>query len=505
MQVDVDELVGRTLAGRYRVVRPIGRGGMGAVYEAVQLELDRRVAIKVLFGEEPRAVERFRQEALATANLVSPNVVAISDFCEPPDAPAFIVMELLEGESLAKLLGRERSLAPARAVGIALQVLAGLSVAHAAGVFHRDIKPGNIFLTRTAMAGDLVKVLDFGIAKLKEGGMKTTTGAFMGTPAYLAPEQLLGEEIGPSTDTRAVGVVLYEMLSGSRPWSGDDLLASVLTGDAPPLSCVRPELAAVVARALARAPRDRFATAEAMVAALSPFAGEARGATHGGDDPRKGARWPLFILGFAAPVVAGAVVLAVAARGVSPSPLALTPADTGAVFTSTDAEADAKAEVKEPKQVGDEDGETLAAIALPTLVPQAAAHDDDCVCVETRDAPPRVVLCPEKMAPRCSCASHSGERICRERLVRLDNGKLGCPVWDDFPLTPSYGCTGFVTHQPSALVPAKSVLQQGSLRCSFCYGTPRGRSAVHGAECAGFNGPGQASRGRWECAVQRAR
>jgi eukaryotic-like serine/threonine-protein kinase len=271
----VDKLVGRTLAKRYRIVRPIGTGGMGVVYEAEHVALGRRVALKVLTHTDERALERFHQEATATAKLDSPHIVAVTDFNKSADGPAFIVMELLEGESLHRKIKREGALTLGIAVPIAVQLLSGLAAAHRARIVHRDVKPANIFIL-SSEAGDLVvKLLDFGIAKLaaEAGRFKTTVGTVLGTPAYLAPEQIMGGVVDARTDVHAVGLTLYEMLTGERPWGGRrgaELGLAIVQDSPKPIkrADVSMELAAIVARAVAKDPNHRFADANEMRDAL---------------------------------------------------------------------------------------------------------------------------------------------------------------------------------------------------------------------------------------------
>ncbi len=276
-------LEGRLLAGRYRIRSLLGAGGMGAVYAAIQEDLNRRVAVKVLLGSgniAPSDLVRFRQEALAAAELGHPHIVQVTDFQAWPNEPPILVMEMLEGESLRTLLTRETRLAPGRAVFIATQLLAALGAAHAIGVVHRDIKPPNVFVTRTSAMSDLVKVLDFGIAKVPRlaQGFVTDPGELLGTPAYMAPEQALGLEVDHTIDLYATGVCLFEMLTGRRPHLGatpGELIGRISAEAAPPLLSVAPEidprLGAVVDRALARDPRARPRSAQEMLEHLSPW------------------------------------------------------------------------------------------------------------------------------------------------------------------------------------------------------------------------------------------
>jgi serine/threonine protein kinase len=275
-------LEGRVLGGRYRVFRAIGEGGMGAVYAALQLDLQRRVAIKILHGAErlsQESVRRFRQEALAAAELGHPNIVQVTDFQANAGEPPFLVMEMLEGESLQTLLQREPILAPERAAFIAAQVLAALAAAHAARIVHRDIKPGNVFLSRTPAMGDLVKVLDFGIAKVLrdvDEAPRSVAGSVVGTPAYMAPEQARGSEVDARADLYSVGACLFEMLVGRRPFgdgdTGDALATS--TNAAPRVGSLAPgvdaRLAAAVDRALAKDPAARPQSALEMLRGVSP-------------------------------------------------------------------------------------------------------------------------------------------------------------------------------------------------------------------------------------------
>jgi eukaryotic-like serine/threonine-protein kinase len=258
----------RELGGRYRLRAFLAAGGMGAVWAAEDAVLGRRVAVKLL-GEwlagDPVAAERLRREARAAARLVHPNVARVLDLGEEEGRP-YLVMELLEGESLAARIARSGPLAPAEAAGIAAAVADALHAAHRAGVVHRDVKPGNVFLT----AGRDVKVLDFGIAAAAwEGSL--TGGELIGTAAYLAPERALGRAATPAADVYALGVVLYEMLSGRPPFSGEVglALASAHIHARPlPLRQAAPwvpaPLAAACERALAKDPTERPPSAAAL-------------------------------------------------------------------------------------------------------------------------------------------------------------------------------------------------------------------------------------------------
>ena len=263
------------LCDRYEVGELIGRGGVADVHAAVDQRLQRDVAVKIVrlngHGFED-AESRFDDEARIAASLQHPNVVAVFDTGVTDDQRPFIVMERLPGETLADRL-RQGPLPEATVRAIASDVLAALASAHDAGIVHRDVKPGNILLTEDGSA----KIADFGIARESDTLLvdPTTVNAMTGTPAYLAPERVEGEPATARSDIWALGVVLYEALTGGKAYQGDTPLATAMAvrdGDAVPLTDVRadidPALAAVVTRAMAQDPMDRYATAAEMAAAL---------------------------------------------------------------------------------------------------------------------------------------------------------------------------------------------------------------------------------------------
>ncbi|MCA9672643.1 MAG: serine/threonine protein kinase [Myxococcales bacterium] len=225
-------LSGELIGERYKAIRQIGEGGMGAVYEAEHLEIGRRVAIKVLhaaYSRDPEAVARFREEARAATKIGHPNIVEVTDSGTTHGGRFFFVMEMLSGVDLAQVMAKTRIIDKKRALDITLQICAALHAAHEAGIIHRDLKPENIFLTKRAGRKDFVKILDFGIAKnvelAKEGEARLTTpGIAMGTPEYMAPEQAAGLDVDRRIDVYATGAMLYEMLTGHLPHEAQNLM-----------------------------------------------------------------------------------------------------------------------------------------------------------------------------------------------------------------------------------------------------------------------------------------
>jgi serine/threonine protein kinase len=278
-----ETLVGATLDGRYLLGAHLATGGMGAVFRATHLYMRKEVAIKVLRPDltaSGEIVERFRREAEIAASLDHPNIVRVSDFGRSPEGYLFLVMELLEGESLFDRVRREGSLPPEQAVPILVDVCHALEAAHARCVVHRDLKPENVFLARTSDGGERTRILDFGIAKIADAANVSTTqaGMVVGTPEYLAPEQALGAAVDARADLYAVGLMAWRALVGRHPFKANDaraLLMMQATRPVPSIVEARPELAeypalaAAIACACAKDPADRPASAAMLAAALA--------------------------------------------------------------------------------------------------------------------------------------------------------------------------------------------------------------------------------------------
>lgn len=281
-----DPLVGTTLDARYRVLRVIGEGGMGVVYEAQHVLIEKHVALKVLrdtFTSRPDVVERFRQEAKSVSRIGHPNIVDVSDFGETPSGQSYIVMEMLFGEDLADVLSRERVLTPSRAVRIAYQVARALHATHKKDIVHRDLKPENIYLIERDGVRDIVKVVDFGVAKMNDvsaaasGRKLTRTGMIFGTPEYMSPEQALGRPFDHRVDIYALGAILFELLTGRVPFTGENFMEILAHHGHTPLPAmssvnvainISPALEAVVLRTLSKEPGRRYQSMGEVAEAL---------------------------------------------------------------------------------------------------------------------------------------------------------------------------------------------------------------------------------------------
>ncbi|MET0793773.1 MAG: serine/threonine-protein kinase [Polyangiaceae bacterium] len=272
-----DALLGTVLAGRYRIEELIGSGGMGAVYRAEHVHMRKAVAVKVLHKEMtafPEVVARFEREAVAAGRIEHPHVVSASDFGKLEDGSFYLVLEFIEGQSLAKLVARQGALPALRALRIAHEIVQALQAAHNVGIVHRDLKPENVMLVEKDDQSDFVKVLDFGIAKIKveetaEQPALTQIGTVFGTPEYMSPEQARGELVDARADLYTVGVILFEMLAGVSPFKDDDLVVVLtrhLTAEPPPLPAdLDPQVAALVLLLLRKNRDERVQSAQELL------------------------------------------------------------------------------------------------------------------------------------------------------------------------------------------------------------------------------------------------
>jgi tRNA A-37 threonylcarbamoyl transferase component Bud32 len=396
---------GTVLADRYRIHDLVGRGGMGAVYRAEHLALGKTVAVKVLrtsHGAREDIVRRFQREAVAASHIRHPGIVEVTDFGRTPDGRFYLAMELVEGETLARRLARLGALPPGDALSLVRELARALAAAHARGIYHRDIKPENVLLDRDGTA----KLADFGIARLAEGprdARETAAGLIFGTPQYMSPEQAAGQRQDGRSDIYALGVLLFELLTGAPPYLGASathVLAAHLLSPVPRLPAqgphgpIPPALADLVARMMAKSAADRPDTMAEVEAALDAVL-----AGHELPPPRAhtaGRRWKRLAV---SALAAGAclAVVAFVLRSVAthsplsppalPDPAAVTGGPPTAAILPVTPSAQSLAATPSP-----EPGET-AAPALPAT-PQARAERPAPVAVQLRSTPPgaRVTL-----------------------------------------------------------------------------------------------------------------
>ncbi len=317
---DHTDLVGTVLAGKYRVERVIGSGGMGHVVEATHLELDERVALKFLNAEgmnDPETLARFRREAKLASKIKSEHVAKVTDVGRLDDGTPYIVMELLKGQDLSQMLRRRRLFPVPEAVDYLLQAMGAVAEAHSIGIVHRDLKPQNLFLTKRKDGSDCVKVLDFGISKLMPSSeveaeaSLTHTANTLGSPLYMSPEQMTNPKaVDARADIWALGATLYRLVTGKPPFNGESVAqvcGMILIGNPPPpVSQFAPEappaIYEIILRCLQKDPNQRFANLGDFAAALVPFG------THAGAGYAETVMRVLQSAGFAANVVVPQVV-----------------------------------------------------------------------------------------------------------------------------------------------------------------------------------------------------
>jgi eukaryotic-like serine/threonine-protein kinase len=392
--------VGDILVGKYRIDGLLGVGGMGAVLAATHLQLEDRVALKVLLPEAlevPEAIALFDQEARAAAKIKHEHVVRVTDVGKLADDAPYLVMEYLEGTDLASLLVERGPQSPEIVVEYLVQACHALAAAHAQGIVHRDIKPSNLFLARRADGSEVIKVLDFGISKLmrpRHSSINVTQTSAMGTPCYMAPEQISAEhDLDGRADLWSLGVIAHELLVGRPPFEaeGVPLICSlVLSGPTPGVRAKRPDVPAalerVILRCLAKAREERYPDADALRAALT----QALAPTHA-----KG-RWQSRTV--VASIAAGGGLLLAALAGATP-PTNRAPQAAGKLAPS----AQAPALAARPSELTTHDAVVaLEALAVePKAAPRAAARSSRAPAVEPEfSARPRApVVTPRRRSP----------------------------------------------------------------------------------------------------------
>ncbi len=384
-----DPLIG-TMVDRFRVEKKIGQGGMGAVYSLLQPAIHKRMALKLLheqYANRPDIVQRFFGEAKAVNLIGHPNIVDISDFSHLPDGRPFIIMEFLDGVSLEEYLEERGALSVPETLGFLKQICSALGAAHAKGIVHRDIKPENFFITKDHEGNAFLKVLDFGIAKLKDDGndgsdsMRTAAGIVLGTPTYMSPEQAEGNTQGADhrTDVYSLGIVLYQMLTGTPPFSGRtfaELIIKHIQSEPPSLTTTRDDLPPawdrLLQKALAKKPGDRYQSmAELYDDALA--AGSAVIAKQGGLRGASAKKPPLWLAFPAALVLAGGIF--VATQGGRSEPVS---SSEGPTLVPADAAAGANAQ----PTLGSDAGAGAGTAPLPPVDaarPDAVPPDDAAV------------------------------------------------------------------------------------------------------------------------------
>ena len=280
----VDPLIGKLIGGRFEVISRLGAGGMGVVYRARQVGIDRIVAIKTLLKDratDEKVVARFKNEARAVSRLNHPNTIRIFDFGQMDDGTLYFAMELLEGRSLDKAIRQDAPVSARRTLHIMSQMADSLAEAHSKGIVHRDLKPENVYLSQVGDDPDFVKVLDFGVARMREQdssqGTMTQAGVIFGTPRYMAPEQARTMAVDARADIYALGIIWYELLTGQTPFEADNPLAILMKhiqDPVPPMSVTRPDVAVpaeveeLVFKCLEKSPERRFQSAASLAVEL---------------------------------------------------------------------------------------------------------------------------------------------------------------------------------------------------------------------------------------------
>lgn len=528
MTAEGDPLIGKTIGGRYVLKRRIGRGGMGVVYEAEHAALDRRVAVKLIGAQQANEayLTRFRREAKLASRITHEHLVHVYDVGIDPETGAdYIVMEYVEGRDL----GKELDAGPmgfSRAMAITRQLLQALHAIHEGGIIHRDIKPANIMLTTRSGERDFVKLMDFGIARAIGEASLTVTGHVVGTPSFMSPEQLRGQEVDRRSDLYSVGVTLFTLVAGRLPFDGNTAALAGQHVFQPPPSLAKlrpgtpPRLVAAVDRALAKAPTDRFADALAFAAALDGKAPEAAAVTASvptlDQRPRpRRSNGPLVAAALAALGVLAAVIwfamrskedrrptapiAAAAPVPATPAPVAPVAVDAAVAREAVDGGIDAAEVAPVPDLPVEQRTGNAALEKRPPRPSVDAGVPQTCHCIPT-NAPDIIGLCATKGPSLCRCDTTDGKSMCPSPLVLKPSCDLGdsndcvsgswvCPD-RSFRLYTRPGradeaCTGYVV--PRWGEDRETNRTTGHLECDVCAGAKLGAYTGHpGEACSGY-------------------
>jgi len=491
MSVTHDPWIGQTIDGRYVVRRLIGKGGMGAVYEAEQPSLSRKVAIKVLLKRDAAYAARFRREARLASKVVHEHIAQVYDVGATPDGHDYLVMEYVDGTDLLTVIRDAGLLTIERAVALTREILDGLAAIHALGIVHRDIKPSNVLLTRNSEGQEVVKLGDFGLARAHDDATLTKTGNIVGTTPFMAPEIFRGQAIDHRADLYAVGITLYQMLAGKLPFLGAtaEIGAQHVWSPPPPLGEQRtgiPEwLVAIVERSLAKSPADRFQSARAFATALET---QDAGVAPAVDStptvverprPASKRRWPFVLAAIA--VIGGGAIGAYLPRPETARPSAGTaPRDASPTVDAMPLVVDAAVAVDAALVPSSTDAGVPVKVSAPTTKRLC-----DCMAVSGDNSP----LCAKQGKPLCRCIAKGMPPLCTDALIPCD--------FDDRVIIERSG----VRYQDVCSFDTPR-------RCSNLVYLRHAKPGTHGAACDGFatnldgfplQKVGEPTKGAWDC------